>query len=127
MKHILIVDDDADCLFQLKLQMSNLGYSVTALESQFLAEEWLEDSEPDLAIIDLMMETEDSGFILSRGLKNKYPDVPVVILTAVTPETGLSFDLQTSDSQQWINADQYIEKGLHQETLFARIEQLLKL
>jgi len=92
-----------------------------------LAEEWLEDSEPDLAIIDLMMETEDSGFILSRGLKNKYPDVPVVILTAVTPETGLSFDLQTSDSQQWINADQYIEKGLHQETLFARIEQLLKL
>lgn len=126
MKHLLIVDDDPDCLYQLKLILSKCGYRVTALESQASAEQWLESNCPDLAVFDLMMDREDSGFILSRMLKKKTPDIPVVILTSVTPETGVSFDLKSNGNQQWIMADLYLEKGIDKETLCTQVEQLLK-
>jgi CheY-like chemotaxis protein len=39
-----------------------------------------------------MMETNDSGFILARKIKQQYPDIPVIMLTAVSSELGISFD-----------------------------------
>ena len=80
---ILIVDDDMDYLFQTKMKLEQLGFKTITADSQREAELILEKTRPDLAILDLMMENEDSGFILSYKLKKKYPDVPVIILTAV--------------------------------------------
>ena len=125
-KKILIVDDDPDCLFQLDLLLINNGYQSVTIGSQAAAIDWLEKNKPDLAIFDLMMDREDSGFILSRLSKKYYTDVPVIILTAVTPETGIRFDLRSQESQSWIKADRYLEKGLNQEALLNHIKQLLK-
>jgi hypothetical protein len=40
-----------------------------------------------------MMENEDSGFILCYKLKRMYPEVPVIIATAVSAETGMWFGI----------------------------------
>lgn len=64
-KTILLVDDDSDYLYQLKLQVEKFGFNVVTANSQKEAEELLSTFKPDLAILDLMMENEDSGFILS--------------------------------------------------------------
>ncbi len=86
-KTILLVDDDEDYLFQTKLNIEQFGFRVITADSQHEGEKLLETLKPDLAILDLMMENEDSGFILAFKLKRKYPDVPVIIATAVTAET----------------------------------------
>lgn len=125
MKHILIADDDPDSLFQLELLLKKAGYMVTALDSHKQVEEWMVDHQPDLVVLDLMMEKADSGFVLSRNLKKRLPDLPIIILTAVTPETGLVFDLNSPDSQSWIKADRYLEKGLEHQLLLVHISQLL--
>ncbi|MBE0652796.1 MAG: response regulator, partial [Bacteroidales bacterium] len=83
-KIILLVDDDFDYLFQQKIYLESWGYKVLTADSRTKAEELLEKTKPDLAILDLMMEEDDSGFILSYKLKKKYPDVPVIISTAVS-------------------------------------------
>ena len=64
-KLILIVDDDIDYLFQLKIIVESFGYKTITAETQKQAEETIKTIKPDLAIIDLMMESQDSGFILS--------------------------------------------------------------
>lgn len=126
-KTILIVDDDADYLFQLKLQVEKFGFKVVTAESQREAEELLSTLKPDLAILDLMMENEDSGFILSYKMKRKYPDVPVIIATAVAAETGMSFGISTEQERKWIKADLYLEKGIRPDQLHKEIVKLLKL
>jgi CheY-like chemotaxis protein len=126
-KTILIVDDDADYLFQLKLQVEKFGFNVVTAESQREAEELLSTLKPDLAILDLMMENEDSGFILSYKMKRKYPDVPVIIATAVAAETGMSFGISTEQERKWIKADLYLEKGIRPDQLHKEIVKLLKL
>ncbi|MCK7534607.1 MAG: response regulator [Marinilabiliales bacterium] len=55
-----------------------------AVESQAEAEQVIAKMKPDLAVFDLMMESDDSGFILCYKLKRKYPEVPVILATAVS-------------------------------------------
>ena len=124
-KTILIVDDDIDYLFQTQLKLEKFGYKVITAESQKEAELILDKTKPDLAIIDLMMENEDSGFILSYKMKKKYPDVPVIIATAVAAETGITFDINDENNRKWIRADSFMEKGIKPEILFNEISRLL--
>lgn len=126
-KTILIVDDDMDALLQTKMQVENFGFETITAESQKEGEDILEESKPDLAILDLMMENKDSGFILSYKIKQKYPDVPVIITTAVTAETGMVFGLDTPEERNWIKADQYLEKGIRPDQLHREINKLLKI
>jgi len=121
----LLADDDVDYLFQMRLHLQQAGYEVITAESQREAEELLQSVRPDLAIYDLMMETEDSGFILSYKTRRKYPDVPIIIATAVASETGVSFGLNTKEEKKWIKADLYLEKGIRKEQIQTEIEKLL--
>ncbi|MCK9612470.1 MAG: response regulator [Bacteroidales bacterium] len=126
-KTVLIVDDDIDSLAQLTLHMKNMGFDVIAGESQKEGEELINKTKPDLAIFDLMMDNKDSGFILSYKMKKKYPDVPVIIATAVTAETGMMFGLNSDEDRQWIKADLYLEKGIRFDQLQVQVNKLLKL
>jgi two-component system, OmpR family, response regulator len=126
-KTALIADDDMDCLTQLSIQLKNMGFEVSMAENQKDAEKLIEQTKPDLAIFDLMMDNQDSGFILSYKMKKKYPEVPVIIATAVTAETGLLFGVDTDDEKKWIKADLYLEKGIRPDQLKTEIEKLMKL
>ncbi|MCF8229743.1 MAG: response regulator [Bacteroidales bacterium] len=125
-KKIFLVDDDMDYLFQIKANIEKMDYEVVTAESQKDAEEKLAEFKPDLAIVDLMMENEDSGFIVSYKIKKKYPQVPVIIATAVTAETGYTFDLSSPDERQWIKADLYLDKSIRKDQLHREIRRLLK-
>jgi hypothetical protein len=74
-----------------------------------------------------MMETEDSGFILAYKIKRKYPDLPVIIATAVSAETGMSFDPVNESDKNWIKADLFLDKGIRGDQLHKEINRLLKL
>jgi two-component system, OmpR family, response regulator len=123
---ILVADDDGDYLFQMKLMLTGAGYQVITADSQTQAEEIIASVKPDLAILDLMMEKDDSGFILSYKIKKLYPTVPVILATAVSQETGISFGLDNEEDRSWIKADLYLEKGIRQDQLLLEIEKLLK-
>lgn len=124
---VLLADDDPDYLFQTVSALERAGYRVDAVSSQAEAEAYIAGHKPDLAVFDLMMENDDSGFILCYKLKRKYPQVPVIIATAVSKETGMSFSLDTQNDREWIKADSYMEKGVRPEQLDREIMKLLKL
>lgn len=124
-KTVLVADDDLDIITQLTIQLKGFGMNVIAVESQKEAEEFLEKTKPDIAIFDLMMENLDSGFILSYKMKKKYPNVPVIIITAVTADTGMMFGVDTVEERNWIKADLYLEKGLRPEQLQMEMIRLL--
>ncbi len=126
-KTILIVDDDVDYLFQLKLTVKEMGFEVVTADTQKEAESIIEKMRPDLAILDLMMENQDTGFILSHKIKNQYPNVPVIIASAVTAETGMLFDVNTEEEQDWIKADLFLDKGIRKDQLHKEINKLLKI
>jgi len=124
-KRIMVADDDPDQVIMLDHYLKKWGFDTVTVESRQEAERFLERECPDLAILDLMMEEEDSGFILAHRIKQNHPGVPVIIVTAVTAERGISFDLTTPGNRSWIKADHYLEKGYRMEQLKLIIEKLL--
>lgn len=126
-KKILLVDDDTDYLFQLKVAVQDMGFDVITADTQKDAENIIDKMRPDLAILDLMMENHDTGFILCHKIKNKYPDVPIIIASAVTAETGMLFDVASEEERDWIKADLFLDKGIRKDQLHKEINKLLKL
>jgi CheY-like chemotaxis protein len=124
-KKILVVDDDLDILERMTAILSGAGYEVVTAEGRVAAEEVMLKMKPDLAICDLMMEEKDSGFVLSYQIKKLYPDTPVILLTAVTGATGLSFSTQDSESQSWVKADKWMDKPVRPEQLKEEVRRLL--
>ncbi len=125
-KQILVVDDDVDLLEQMTAILTAEDYDVVAAEGRAAAEEALLKIRPDLAIFDLMMEEKDSGFVLSYELKKLYPDTLVILLTAVSGATGLSFATQGADAQSWTRVDKIMDKPVRPEQLKAEVRRMLE-
>lgn len=125
-KRILLVDDDSDYLLTMKAQLEAAGYEVRTAEGVTVAKQRLSEALPDAAIIDLMMEEEDGGFGLCYFIKKRRPDLPVIMVSAVQSETGLSFDSATQDERAWVKADAFLAKPVRFEQLQRELRRLLQ-
>ncbi len=126
-KKILVVDDDPDILDQVTMILSKDGYDVQTAESAADAEEKLLSRQPDVAILDLMMEQRDAGFVLCHRIKKIYPQTPVIMMTAVKAATGMSFAADSAKQKGWVKVDELLDKPVRPETLRAAVKRLLAL
>ena len=81
METLLVVDDEKNYLLVLKELLAEEGYEVLTAESGNKALEILESTEPDLVITDMKMPGM-SGLDLLEKIKQKDPQLPVVMMTA---------------------------------------------
>ncbi|MEI6149271.1 MAG: response regulator [bacterium] len=126
-RKILVTDDDPDVAEQLRMILTGQGYEVASAASHKEAEELLMGFQPDLAIVDLMMEQPDSGFVLCHQIRKLYPETPIILLTSVTAQTGMSFDTQSESARSWIQADTIMDKPVRAEQLRAEVNRLLRI
>jgi two-component system OmpR family response regulator len=124
-KTVLIVDDDEDFLLQQKVYLINAGFKVLSAFGRKEAEQLARKEKIDCAVIDLMMEEVDGGFVLAHHLKNINPTLPVIMVTAVTSETGLNFGAVAEGEKKWIKADVVLAKPVRYEQLLQEIQRLL--
>ena len=113
-KKVLMVDDDIDLIQQFKPVLEHAGYEVSAAYNSVEGVEMFQSFKPDAVIVDLSMEHFDSGFRLCHKIK-KMPEgqnVPVIIMTSATHETGIRLGADTAEEKKWIHADDYLEKPI---------------
>ena len=125
-KTILLVDDDPDFLAQQKAMLEAAGFCVLTAEGQEQARSIMNEKKPDLAVLDVMMEQADAGFVLAHQLKKVNPKMPVILISSVISETGLDFDTATTEERSWIKADAMLAKPVRFEQLTREIDRLLK-
>ncbi|MBI5584831.1 MAG: sigma-54-dependent Fis family transcriptional regulator [Deltaproteobacteria bacterium] len=81
MENILVVDDEKNYLLVLKELLAEEGYEVSTAQSATAALEILAETDPDLIITDMKMPGM-SGLELLERLKQKDPQLPVIMMTA---------------------------------------------
>ncbi|MDM7860128.1 sigma-54 dependent transcriptional regulator [Alteromonas sp. ASW11-36] len=79
--HILIVEDDAGLREALSDTLELGGYNVIAAENAEMALVMLNQHQVDLVVSDIQMG-EMSGLSLLRSIKARYPQLPVLLMTA---------------------------------------------
>ena len=123
-KKILLVDDDLDLLEQNKILLESKGFKVVTAEGSKKGWEVFKQELPDAAIIDLIMEEHDSGFILSYKIKKDEhgKNIPVYILTSATYITGFKFGASTEEEKEWIKCDGILNKPIMIDDLVNKLE-----
>ena len=117
---ILVVDDEADLLELLSLNLGKEGYVVDTARSGAEAMSILSTNRPDLILLDIMLD-DISGVKLTGQLKNtpETAGIPIILLTAKDSETDVVVGLS-------VGADDYVTKPFSTPVLAARIEAVLR-
>jgi DNA-binding response OmpR family regulator len=123
-KKILLVDDDLDLLEQNKILLESKGFKVVTAEGSKKGWEVFKQEKPDAAILDLIMEEHDSGFILSYKIKKDEhgKNIPVFILTSATYVTGFKFGASTEEEKEWLKCDGILNKPIMIDDLVNKLE-----
>jgi two-component system phosphate regulon response regulator PhoB len=120
MARILVVEDEADIRQVLVYNLGEAGHEVLAAERGAVALALLEEQQPDLVLLDLMLP-DVSGLEICRKLKSdaSLRAIPVIMLTARSDEIDrvVGFEL---------GADDYVVKPFSVRELGLRIQAVLR-
>ena len=130
MPKILAIEDDRDMLAALRMPLEANGYEVFAA---ITAEEGLQkvkEVEPDLIILDVMLETTTAGFQVSLQLRSPdagseyaaYRHIPILMLTAIHTTTSLRF----GPDEAYLPVDDFVDKPIDPDVLLKKVRTLIE-
>ena len=127
-KKILLVDDNIDNRVENKSLLESRGYEVITADDSKDGWAKFKQVKPDAALIDLIMEEHDSGFILCYKIKKDEhgKKIPVLLLTSAAYLTGFKFGSFTSEEKEWIKCDEVINKPIQIDHLVMKLESYFK-
>jgi CheY-like chemotaxis protein len=123
LKKVLLVDDDRDFLEMHTAVLEHRGYEVITAQSSSECMAKLGETKPDIVILDVMMEQFDSGFKASEKIKQKYKNLPVMLLTSIGAQTNLDFS-SSEEVLKVSGADALLDKPVSPKVLIDEIERL---
>jgi len=118
---VLVVDDNPDTMMLMHELLSTRCYEVVAVGDANQADVEIRRELPDLILSDVVMPGK-SGYELCRELKENPTTrlIPVVLITGLTDREDKLRGIEAG-------ADDFLNKPIFSEELFARVKSLLKL
>ena len=116
-KNIWIVDDDKSIRWVLEKAFTKDGLTPRSFEDPTQILEELDNDQPDVIISDIRMQKMD-GISLLENLKQRVPDIPVIIMTAYS-------DLDRAVSAFREGAFEYLSKPFDVEEIVGLVNRAL--
>jgi len=118
-KRILIVDDQQDNLYLLRVLLTSHGYEVLEAQDGQEALDQLRQNRCNLVLLDIMMPGMD-GYEVCQQIRSdeRIRDLPIILLTAKK-------DVESKVRGLDIGANDYVTKPFDRQEILARIRSLL--
>lgn len=117
-KKIVIVEDEPSLVFTLQDTLETEGYDVTVVNDGAKAIQTVQEINPDLMLLDLMLPGV-SGYDICKEVRDLKYTFPIIMLTARDQEIDKVAGLN-------IGADDYMTKPFGVKELLARIQARLR-
>jgi CheY-like chemotaxis protein len=128
-ERILVIDDDPDLVEAMRLILESEGYEVHSASGGEEGLERVKEVDPDLILLDAMMDYATEGFQVALRLRDPqedsdyaaYRDVPILMLTAIHDTTSLRF----GPDEGYLPVDAFVEKPVEARALVTKVEEML--
>jgi DNA-binding response OmpR family regulator len=114
---VLVVEDEASIASFVSLYLKNAGYTVKTVATGADALSQVEDEQPALIVLDLMLPDID-GIEVCRRIRQRR-DIPILMLTARDEDVDKIIGLE-------VGADDYMTKPFNPRELVARVKSILR-
>lgn len=121
MSKILIVDDDPDMVEATRFVLEREGFSVESASDVESGMKALDETAPDLLILDVMMQEPDDGLRMARQIRRKGMTLPILMLTSVNRALGIQID----KDEEIVPVDDFQEKPIDPAALVTKVRKLL--
>ncbi|MEW5722929.1 MAG: response regulator [Thermodesulfobacteriota bacterium] len=126
---ILVIDDDPDFTETVQVMLESGGYEVITAPDGKMGLEMVRTEEPDLIILDIMMDSMYEGFSVMSTLRGTpefidYREVPIIMASAVKQEYGSRFKLPEGGEN--LQGDVYMDKPIKPKELLETVARLLE-
>jgi CheY-like chemotaxis protein len=130
MPKILVIEDDADMVTAIRMPLEANDYEVFAAATGAEGLQKVKEIEPDLIILDVMMETTTAGFQVSLQLRSPdadseyaaYRNIPILMLTAIHTTTSLRF----GPDEAYLPVDDFVDKPIDPDVLLEKVAKLIE-
>jgi len=120
-KRIMIVDDDPDIIYILKTLLRREGYYVIEAYSGEECLYKVEETSPDLILLDIMMPGIDGWEVCRRIKENRITSSILVSILSIRREGE---DIEKSF--KYSHADGHLKKPIDMEELLSTVKTLLR-
>jgi CheY-like chemotaxis protein len=125
-----MIDDDANLVSVFRLVCESKGYEFHSAGSAVQGLVEIEAVEPDLIILDVIMEDFVAGFRVVNELRAnpasryaRFSSVPIIMLTSVTSKTQVDFAERVGTAL--LPVDAFVEKPVKPAEMLSTIESVL--
>lgn len=118
MTRVMVIDDDRDIRFVIRMNLEAEGYDVIECEDGFSALEAVQTERPDMIVCDIMMPGLDGyGVLEELRSRSETAEIPIVFLSAKGTDTEIWTGWQAG-------ADYYLTKPFDPEELLAFVRYI---
>ncbi|MFO7945598.1 MAG: response regulator [Armatimonadota bacterium] len=119
-KTILVVDDERHIVRLVEVNLERAGYDVVTAYDGVEALEKVEEDDPDMIVLDVMMPRMD-GFDVLKKLQSdpNHKDIPVIMLTAKAQDADIFKGWQSGVSS-------YLTKPFNPKELLVFVERIFQ-
>jgi len=129
---ILIIDDDPDLVESIRITLEANNYQVFSAGNGTEGLKMLKEVNPDLIILDVMMDSITEGFQVSQKIRSRdpqsefrnYAQIPILMITAVSQKMNMSFSPE--EDGDYLPVDEFVEKPIRLEALLEKIKKFIK-
>ncbi|MCX6167966.1 MAG: response regulator [Ignavibacteriales bacterium] len=118
---IAIIDDDPDILDASSLVLKSKGYNVITATNPSDGYKIVKEKNPNLIILDVMMDEPDDGFFLAQRFRKEKIMTPILMYTSVSKAIGFEFG-----KNEMVPVDDFVEKPISPDELVKKVESLLQ-
>jgi CheY-like chemotaxis protein len=129
---VLVIDDDFDLVESIRITLEANNYEVYSAVNGTEGLKRVKEINPDLIILDVMMDTITEGFQVSYQLRSRdpqseyrqYSNTPILMLTGISQKTHMKFSPKADED--YLPVDEFMEKPIRLEALLEKVNKLIK-
>jgi len=129
MAKILVIDDDPDIVTAVQMVLENGGHQVISASSGKQGLERIKAENPQLIVLDVMMESHTEGFELAIKLHSPDPasewkafrNIPILMLTAIHSTTPLRYEPDID----YLPVELFVDKPIDPDDLLGKVNWIL--